>query len=196
MNHIDDSELQTFLDGELPGTRRDQVSDHLADCSDCRARLDDIQALYTQIESVRDAALETDLVPGVLARLGPNRAISQRGRWLLVAELAFGLASMAAALSWLNITPPAWFDGLAQSLQVWFNLGDPSVWLHSLTTPIEMGFSAIGALSASAATPLGSALSVTGWGMLLAGLVVAGLVANGLILTRAGGQRREDRRSA
>lgn len=196
MNHISDADLQAFLDGELSAARHVLVTDHLDGCQSCMARLRSFQQLYARIESLPETVPDLSLVPGVLARLEPRRAISSVARWLLVAELALGAGSLVAALSWLDLTPPAWSSSLAVSLQAWFNPGDPAIWLRSLVTPIQLGISAVESLSASATAPLGAALPVTGWAVLLVGLLLAGLAANGLILTRAGQPRHEDRRSA
>ena len=194
MSHISDADLQAYLDDEVVEAQRGSISDHLADCATCRVRLERFEKLYSRIESIQDGSIGIDLAPAVIARLSPRRPISRRGRWLLAAELALGVATMAAALGWINPSPPPWIDGLALSLQAWTNLGDPTAWLSSLAAPVDLGLSLVASISAS--VPLGSALSVTGWAMLLAGCVVAGLAANGFLLTRVGGQRREDTRSA
>jgi len=196
MSHISDADLQAYLDDELSDHQRSLVHEHVGACAACGGRLGAFQSLYAEVESLPDAPLHQDLVPGVLARLAPQPAISTRVRWLLLAELALGVGALATALGWLKVSPPSWIAGLVPPLQVWVNFGDLVIWLRSLAAPVQAGISAFGSLSASATAPLAAALPVTGWAVILAGLLLAGLAANGVLLTRAAQPRREDRGSA
>jgi len=196
MSHISDAELQAFLDHELTDSQHSLVSEHVDACPACRARLGEFQNLYANIGSMPEAPLHADLVPGVLSRLAPQSVIGARLRWLLLAELALGGGAMISALNWLNLSLPAWIEGLGPSVQAWINPEALTMWLRSLTAPVLSGLSAFGSLSTSATAPLATALPVTGWGVILAGSLLAGLAANGLLLTRAIQPRREDRGSA
>ncbi len=196
MKHISDADLQAFLDRELPVEAAGLVSDHLQVCQACATRLKSFRGLFASVESLPEMALQKDLVPGVLSGIEPKIAIGPRMRWLLLAELAVGTASLFTALSWLKLSTPAWIAWLTTSLHSSVEPADWVGWLTSLETPVENGLSAFGSLTASATVPLAAALSVTGWAVFLAGLVIVGVAANGVILTRAGSPRGKDRRSA
>jgi len=196
MSHISDVDLQAFLDHELNDAQRSLVSEHVEACPACRARLGEFQSLFANIESIPEVPLRADLVPGVLSRLAPQSVISRRVRWFLLAELALGGGAMIAALRWLNLTMPAWTEGLGPTWQAWIHPEALAMWLRSLTAPALDGLSTIGSFSTSATAPLSTALPVTGWVAILAGSLVAGLAANGLLLTRIIQPRRENRGSA
>jgi anti-sigma factor RsiW len=196
MSHISQTQLQAFLDGELSQEQRRRLSNHIAGCSSCEARMESMEALYGLIESLPEQRLEADLTPTILARLAPPTTLSSWARWLLLAELGLGVASLVAALGWLNWSIQSWSDLAWAALQSWVNTGDLALWLGSLWTPVQLGLDALGSLSDRAASPLSAALPVTGWAILLGALLLAGLAANGLILARAGQPRREEGRSA
>jgi len=196
MSHISDVNLQAFLDHELNDAQRSLVSEHVVACPACRARLGEFQSLFANIESMPEVPLRADLVPGVLSRLAPQSVISRRVRWFLLAELALGGGAMIAALRWLNLTMPAWTEGLGPTWQAWIHPEALAMWLRSLTAPALDGLSTIGSFLTSATAPLSTALPVTGWVVILAGSLVAGLAANGLLLTRIIQPRRENRGSA
>jgi anti-sigma factor RsiW len=196
MSHISDDELQAFLDHELNDTQCSLVSEHLEACRACRARLGEFQSLFADIESMPEVPLHADLVSGVLSRLAPQSVISRRVRWFLLAELALGGGAMMAALRWLNLTLPAWTEGLGPTWQAWIHPEALAMWLRSLTAPVLDGLSTLGSFSTSATAPLSTALPVTGWVVILAGSLVVGLAANGLLLTRTIQPRRENRGSA
>ena len=51
MRHIHDGELHAFLDGALdllPEGRGEEIREHLSECSACRERLQDEEAVRTQ----------------------------------------------------------------------------------------------------------------------------------------------------
>ena len=55
MRHVTDGELHAFLDGALdllPKDRGEEVRDHIADCSVCRERLQDEEAIRSRAEAV------------------------------------------------------------------------------------------------------------------------------------------------
>jgi len=52
MTCIQDGNLRLYLDGELAGTELAEVTEHLASCADCLARLEKIRAARAQTEAV------------------------------------------------------------------------------------------------------------------------------------------------
>ena len=72
--HADLIALNEYLDGALTPPARSALKAHLAGCSECAARLDELRALFATIESLPDLPLGHDLTPGVLAALGRESA--------------------------------------------------------------------------------------------------------------------------
>jgi putative zinc finger protein len=52
MTCIDDGSLRLYLDGELAGAELGEVTEHLASCADCLARLEKVRAARAQTEEV------------------------------------------------------------------------------------------------------------------------------------------------
>lgn len=118
-NHLTDDQLNEYLDA---GTHVDRYTrTHLDACVDCRARFDDLRAVFTALESLPEAKLPRDLTASILARL-PQKHISPAWRWFFAAQVVGALA-IAAWLSSsfelpstiLAYQPPT-FDSLLASL--------------------------------------------------------------------------------
>jgi hypothetical protein len=75
MNHLDDITLNEYLDHALDESRHAEVALHLHICIECRAKLEGLQLLFTELGSLPDTYLETDLTPSILARLPRNKPI-------------------------------------------------------------------------------------------------------------------------
>src|SRR5713226_1960435 len=45
MSHVDDGLLHAYLDGELPASEAERLQAHIAECAECRARLEEERAL-------------------------------------------------------------------------------------------------------------------------------------------------------
>lgn len=69
MNHIDDSTLNEYLDHALDESKRDAAKTHLQACANCREKLDELQSVVTELDTISEVYLENDLVPSILARL-------------------------------------------------------------------------------------------------------------------------------
>jgi hypothetical protein len=52
MQHIDDIQLQAFIDGELGPDACHAVEQHIAECRECCAKLDDCQCLCTNLRAL------------------------------------------------------------------------------------------------------------------------------------------------
>lgn len=96
--HPDPEQLSAYVDGELTGTIRDDLEQHLTGCSDCsatvralRATLADLRALPAPVPSEQESwALRAAIAK---ARKGP----AERYRRLVIA--AGGIAAVAAAIA-------------------------------------------------------------------------------------------------
>jgi hypothetical protein len=98
MTHLADELLNEYLDGEI--AERAETEKHLAQCADCAARLAALQALFTELDSLPEAALTHDLAAPVTRTL-TGRAILPRSLRLTVtlqAALAVVAITFAAPL--------------------------------------------------------------------------------------------------
>ncbi len=69
MNHLDDFTLNEYLDHALDDSERDAADLHLKVCADCRAKLDELQEVFAEIDACPEVHLEHDLTPSIMARL-------------------------------------------------------------------------------------------------------------------------------
>jgi len=107
MNHLSDELLNEYLDEGLPN--RATVEEHLAQCADCAARLAELRALFTEIESLPEITLSRDLAAAVTRTLrqaqdnglsGFNATNSAAPHWLtLMVGLQAALALIATVIA-------------------------------------------------------------------------------------------------
>jgi anti-sigma factor RsiW len=110
--------LSAYADGEVSAAERAQVELHLSGCSDCRARLADLQALSAavaaRLEQQADEADFAGFADAVMRRIGPERpGIFERMRvgWseILAYHRTAVISSLAtAAVTLLVAVPVAW----------------------------------------------------------------------------------------
>ena len=106
--------LSEYLDDDLRPEERRQVAAHLAQCSACRATLDELRSVVSEAKALADSAPSSDLWSTVAARIGPaaqlrlrvspfRRAISSRLSFTLPQLAAAGLALMvlSGGLVWM-----------------------------------------------------------------------------------------------
>lgn len=103
-DHITDAQLNEHLDNET--TNRAGIEAHLASCDECAARLSALQSLFTELDSLPEAALSRNLA----ARFLPDRkAVSQPPRWLTltaVLQAAAALVALIVAIPFFSIMLP------------------------------------------------------------------------------------------
>ena len=121
-DHLTDDQLNEILDASpiIPTPR------HLDDCPECRARLDDLRAVFLALESLPEAKLPRDLTASVLSQLEPmwgEMAFrhSPKLNWLFAAQTIAALAiaawlssSFELPASFLTYQPPT-LDSLLAS---------------------------------------------------------------------------------
>ena len=128
--HLTEEELNEYLDNEILDRKR--VDLHLSTCDECVARLAELQALFTEIESLP----ELELAQSIAARFAPRSSLpAQLPRWLtLTATLQAALALIAiivAAPIVMNLLPaiqtPLLTDVFVQVQSQW------AAWLDTLS---------------------------------------------------------------
>lgn len=91
--------LSEYVDGDLDAAETQQVEEHLRDCGDCRAVLEDLRAVVAQAGALADRAPAVDLWPGIAERLDGAANVTpisghgrRQGR-----RIAFSVPQLAAA---------------------------------------------------------------------------------------------------
>lgn len=80
--------LSEYLDDELALDERAALETHLAGCAECAATLEELGAVKMQAAVLGDRAPETDLWPGIAARLKPRAELAGAASEGQVIELA------------------------------------------------------------------------------------------------------------
>ncbi len=89
MSHVDEGTLHAYLDGELPGAEMSRFTAHLAECVDCRARLEEERAL---VQRARDLlALVAPPSSRARKRAHPWRRLRLPLAWAATVALAFAI---------------------------------------------------------------------------------------------------------
>ena len=114
MNHLTEEQLNEYLDSAVFDN---SITRHLETCNDCSARLEELQRVFTALESLPEIQHPRDLTASILAQLPPRLSeIVSRStptlKWLAFAQTAAALAIFAWLASSLtplfapNILPP------------------------------------------------------------------------------------------
>ncbi|MBT3337889.1 MAG: hypothetical protein HN855_11005 [Anaerolineae bacterium] len=69
MNHLNETQLNEYLDKVLDDASRQQADIHLVNCKECHAELDELKRLFFTLDDLPDILLAHNLLPDVLARL-------------------------------------------------------------------------------------------------------------------------------
>ncbi len=90
MNHLSEEQLNEYLDHESQD--HTQIEMHLSACDECAARLNSLQNLFNELDSLPQLTLSRDLAAPVIRRLSlPNKLPT----WL---TLTVGLQAMLAVI--------------------------------------------------------------------------------------------------
>ncbi|MBT3188260.1 MAG: zf-HC2 domain-containing protein [Anaerolineae bacterium] len=69
MNHLNEIELNEYLDQMLDKATQKKVEAHLADCEKCRAQVNDLKTLFSTLDELPEIPLTRNLTPNILVRL-------------------------------------------------------------------------------------------------------------------------------
>ena len=69
IQHLDDTQLNEYLDRRLPVDAPLAVDAHLEACAECRKRLQEIQLVFASLASLPEVRISRDLTSSVLRRL-------------------------------------------------------------------------------------------------------------------------------
>ena len=87
--HLNDEELLLAIDGELSGSRGEEVEEHLAECWDCRARKQSLERTISNLVEARHGEFDAQVQPSAglrsllkanMAQIAGEPAVEDRGR--------------------------------------------------------------------------------------------------------------------
>src|SRR5687767_1804438 len=100
-------ELKAYADGELAGSLRGSVRQHVERCAACGRELEEIQTLSRQLRELDTAMPRPELRSRILAHVPVEIQTSRRpSPWWRTPGFAFGLGSAACALLLLVVMVP------------------------------------------------------------------------------------------
>jgi anti-sigma factor RsiW len=185
-DHPLEEDLHAYLDGELPAGQMGALAEHLEECASCRTQLMEIEALFHEIESLREVRLEGSYARAVSERLAGERSAAQGWRWALLVQLA-----AAGILAWLAM--PLVLERVSSgwhALPGWFGRIDLAVELHSaigaLQAALSQAFGNIQAVFSFRLPALPAVYSATGWWAIAAVGGVLWLMLNRWLLANGG----------
>jgi anti-sigma factor RsiW len=106
--HLNEEQLNEYLDNETILERRAQIESHLSVCHDCAARLTVLQALFAEIESLPDVELSEPIAAPVTRPVG--RSAPPLPRWLTLTatlQAAGALITLVVAAPFITKLLPA-----------------------------------------------------------------------------------------
>jgi predicted anti-sigma-YlaC factor YlaD len=191
IDHLEESHLHAYLDGELTPLEAIAAEDHLRTCQACRTRLGAVRAVFASIESLPDEDLGVDMSRKVVHSLRLQQTEARRLRWLSGLELLAGLSALAAVV----------FGALPVSFAPGWELGEVarSAWsglllslqLEALSIGVELRVMGDQLAAALRSTPGPSLPDSSVWWIWLLAAAGLWLVGNRLLLGQWGrGLRR------
>jgi anti-sigma factor RsiW len=99
VRHVDEYEVQSFLDGLLAEEERARVDAHLEGCESCQALFASFESLEAALSGLPLADPPADFTTGVMARIEEQEQAKAAERRIVVAVLAAVSVALAVALA-------------------------------------------------------------------------------------------------
>jgi hypothetical protein len=96
--------LSAYADGELGGTQRDFIEEHLESCADCRALLADYTGVRRQLLSLRATPAIPDIKKATMIKIKTARVPPKLRRWLRPALVGIPIIAILATALILQLT--------------------------------------------------------------------------------------------
>lgn len=84
VNHLDDEQIQDFLDGNLPVPSRRETEEHVRDCRICRERISQYEELYSELAVQPEISLSKAF----------TRKVLRNARRQEIGDVQFGLTQV------------------------------------------------------------------------------------------------------
>jgi anti-sigma factor RsiW len=188
MNHLNEFQLNEYLDDRLDTAEQAMVEAHLAECAACQEALAELQAVFLALDEVDEIALPIDLSTQVLAEWRQQTA-AEPSAWLrpLLVLQFVGAIGMAIWLwpvigEWLMRLETAVTDTLSTLQPIQINIWQQVVaWGTAVTQQLQIAQPTID-------------LATSQWALLIGLALIAWLAGNKLILNNESGMMNDERR--
>lgn len=176
MNHLDEFQLNEYLDGTLDTAAQAAVEEHLTVCAGCRAALAELQAVFLALDAVEEAALTADLSAQVVSRWR-TQTPPEPAPWLRPL-LLLQLAGAIGMVVWLWPVIGEWITRLETVISaiqpIRFDFGQRAVvWVTAVSQQLQSARPAIN-------------LAPGQWALLIGLALLAWLAASRLVLNDEG----------
>ncbi len=118
--HIRETEIQRYLDNDLPEREKISLEKHIGMCSSCRIEIKNYRELYQILADDRDMSLPADFSSAIMAKLPTtSNALSGIKIWSYLLTVASILAGLAITVYYtgLDVYRNLW-TGIETSLTV------------------------------------------------------------------------------
>ena len=173
MNHLNDEQLNEYLDHE--SQERAQIKSHLASCDECSARMDALQALFTELDSLPEATFSNNLAGAVLRQVSGSAVLP---KWLTLTVALQAVLALITAL----VAAPFVIEFMGEVIPTFHSPSIPTLlmqlqtqWMRALDVLSTFHMPILPALP----TPQFSSLMIP---FALAGASMLWLLGNGLLL--------------
>lgn len=85
-HHIEENQLQAYLDGALEPAIAEKVRDHITACQTCQEELTRLEIITSHLENLPEVELSRDLANLVVEKLKEEQSLSPAITWTLVIE--------------------------------------------------------------------------------------------------------------
>ena len=102
-DHIPEAQLHAYLDSALDEGERIRIDAHISACQECHQELENIKALFAEIESMPEIQLEIDLAPIVTAAIKRPYQITTRWKLAISAQTIIALIVLGISWSMMNV---------------------------------------------------------------------------------------------
>lgn len=100
-HHLEEAMLYQYLDGAMSQLESREIETHIASCSRCLTRTQELQDLFETLEAWPNEPLTKDLAPAVMAAIQSRRDLSMGFKLVIVTQL---LALAALIISqWASV---------------------------------------------------------------------------------------------
>ena len=181
-NHFEDDLLNEYLDDYLAENQVADLERHIATCSDCSARLDELRMVFSKLEALSSIALEREFDETVVAALRPQWKFSQRWKWGALVQLI--TATVILLITWPKVIG-IWQPFVAQAgetlltscVHTW-NTWISQITATRVTLPLDWSQWWPSSLIGAAQFEI---VQLLGWPIFIA-IVLLFLIGNGLLL--------------
>lgn len=121
--HIQNDQLQAYLDGDLSTAARETIQSHLETCPSCQDQLARLEDLASQLEELPDIHFSGDVSLKVIAQLREERSLIPALTWPFLAQAVAAGAVVGALIPALQAA--GWLPSLLDArlkLQAGFNI--------------------------------------------------------------------------